>query len=369
MTAYSGSLKKPSFSGIKRGTVINNVDPSGDGSVAVIIHELMDSHNPEDEITSPELKKSLNKEALENTEHNTYDDDIKEVNFFWARQCQLVDSSPREKTVTAKINKVSSNATSGTHQEANIGTTLTDPKTAYRSNTGRYKIPRVGTEVFLFFENGDPQKLFYFPFGPSLEGQVTPMDMVEEEAFKDSPEKKVNIDVLSELCNGNVLYMNGNPEENNLAIKFSNGHRFKIQYNPTASSILIDTERGHKIKVVDRSSSDGKNNPYDANNEDGVEGGSFIKIETERNHQILLDDNGGNEKILVKTEKGHTMRMDDTNDTLSIHTQNNTTSLVMKNGVQLLTKTRAIRHDYCSNYSDFESSGSMVIHSPIVNIN
>jgi len=307
-----------SFDGIMRGIVVNNVDPKGEGRVAIVIPKLMPYLDGSEAPTKTGTKTTNPKSLIDNDDENPYDTTIQAVNFFWARPTFALDYAPAEKTVTSDVSEIPSGAEEGTHQTVEIGGQLKE--TSYVQGTGTYKIPRIESTVFVLFEDGDPQKCYFLPFSPTLYGEVTPMANVESFANRDTMQTKVNIHVLREWQNGNVLYADTNNDRNTFILKFANGHRLKLEFNADSSVVTLNTQSGHQLKLVDKSSAVGDDNPLDANDEDGVNHGTFVKLETSAGHFITMDDNAGYEKIHVRTVKGHYMLMDDVADLVHIYT-------------------------------------------------
>jgi len=305
------TIKRIDLSGIVRATVINNVDDrGGEGRIAVCISKVMPVEDELGDPVKPKTEDTLDKSMIENDSDNPYKTKIQIVNHYWVRPCYLLDKSPSERTVTNELVK------DGGHQDATIGGDLKE--TRYIPMTGEYRVPRIGTEVYIFFEDKDPQKGFYLPFSPTLDGEVTPMDEVEKKDNVENLSKKANIQVLREFQNGTVIYADTNDDTNTFTIKMQDpnydrhlGHRIKFEHNADHSSIVIDTAYGHQIKMVDKSTNDGSNNERDNNDEDGVNKGKFITVSTPKGHKVILDDNDGFEKIQLTSSIGHNILMDD----------------------------------------------------------
>jgi hypothetical protein len=316
-----------SFAGWFRAIVTNNVDPKGEGRIYVTIPKFQPEQDFGAEPTKKDDKAKINKDQVDNKNSNTVDDSVLKPNGFLARPCHILNSSPTEKTVTNNVKK------GGGYQDVKIDTSLKN--TNYNPMSGNYSVPRIGTWVYVFFEDEDPKKCYWLPFGPTLEGEVVPFKNVESLVNKNMPSKMVNIDVIKELFNGNVIYFDANEDKNHFEIKFDNGHRIKIEHNNLSSCIVLDTESGHQIKIVDRSCIGTLENIKDANTEDGIPFGSFIKIETKKGNIVLLDDNAGNEKIDLITQGGHKINMDDTSETITITNSPGHTIVMNPTGIYL----------------------------------
>ncbi|HRT03618.1 MAG TPA: hypothetical protein P5513_06725 [Candidatus Diapherotrites archaeon] len=326
----------PDFSGLMRAEVMINTDPLGEGRIGVMIKKIMsDENHGDDPKDSKSSKESINKKAIDDSGENTFDSKISNSNYLWARPVFFLNSSDKERSVSNAIPPVKGDPNeASTHPKITLGEEL--KQTKYVPTTGSYDIPRVGTIVWVIFEDDDPQKLYWLPFGPSLDGQVTPMDEVEQKINKNLPKNKSNITVLREWHNGTVLYYDTNDNRNVFTLKFQNGHRFKIEFNAVASGIVMNTEKGHIIELIDKSSVlTALDNPMNINIEDGIPFGSFIRLQTNKGNKILLDDNAGMEKIDVITQGGHKINMDDNSKTITTTDINGNTIVMNPTGIFL----------------------------------
>lgn len=325
----SSGVEEISFDGWMRGTVVNNVDDRGEGRVGLFIRKIMTKNQP-GEAPAPESEQPLRKEFVGNEGGNAYSEGVSPDNMIWARPVSMLDASPTDRMVTNEV------ARGGGRQQASVGAGM--KSAGYVPGTGSYSVPRIGTTVYVFFEDGDPQKAYYLPFSPTLSGQVTPMKFVESRGSVDSMSKRVNVTVLRELPNGTVVYADANEEKGTFVIRDRSGHRVKVQDCPTASGVVVDTAYGHQLKLVDKSSPDGADNPKDANDEDGVTGGKYAKLQTPAGHHVLLDDNGGKEKVRIRSKSGHTVLLDDVSKEIHVETAGGS-KIVMKDGQQIEVKT------------------------------
>ena len=339
------------FTGRKRATVINNVDPLGEGRVAVSIKQLRPSAGECDAPTQANTKKQLSKDRIENKDDNQYSEQIQEVNFIWARPTFLRDTSPTEKT------SINQQVKGGGHQTQEQGQQL-KKSASYNAGGGPWRVPRVGTELYVFFEDGDPQKCYWLPESPSIAGQTAPMKHVESVGNRDSITNKVNISVLHEGHNGSILYFDTNDNKNNLTAKLDNGHRFKIVHNETTSGILLDTQNGHRIHIMDKSGSDGSENKLDNNDQYGNSQGTFITLQSAGGHRITADDHGSVLSIILTSAGNHEMRLDDKEKLIQIRSTSGHTALMDDQGKRIkLTTAGGMFIDMDDN------SGSITIQS------
>lgn len=345
------------FSGKKRATVVNNVDPLGEGRVAVTIKQLQPKVAECEEPTPADTKRKLNKDRIANKDDNTYSEEIQDVNFIWCRPMTMRNCSATEKTSTNQQVK------NGGHQTQEIGTQLKD-SAKYNAGGGAYNVPRIGTDIYIEFEDGDPQKPYWLPFSPSIAGQAPPMKNVESRGNAESITNMVNIEVISEGHNGAIMYFDRNDDKGNFVIKLDNGTRIKMENNAKASGVIIDTAKGHCLRIIDKSSNDGTDNAKDNNDQDGENGGSFITLLSAKGHIITLDDNSV-DKIMLKNPKGNTLTLDNVKELISAVTTAGHTILMDDPGKKILIQTaegQFIDMDDSAGVINIKSkSGSLVV--------
>ncbi len=310
----SGSPDGIDQEGWQRALVTNNVDPRGQGRIYVTIPKQQPDAVPGEEATPADKKQKLDKQVVNNSQDNSYDDEVLQVNCYLARPTWIMEASSDEKSVNNEIKKDKG------YQTIKTGKMLQ----GYVPGTGSYVVPRIGTWVFVFFEDGDPKKCYWLPFGPTLDGEVTPMKHMEQVDNAGKMEKRVNVRVFWELPNGNIFYADMNEDRDCVTLKFPSGHRIRMQEAPDRSSVTVETASGHQFKMVDKSLGDGAENKTNNNNVDGVTGGTFIHVETAGGHELLMDDNPGKEKILMKTSSGHIVLMDEVANSIHVETKDRT---------------------------------------------
>ena len=354
------AIKRIDLNGIMRATVINNVDDrGGEGRIAVAISKLMPTENVLADPTPPKSEDPMDKSILENPNDNSYAEKIQIINHYWVRPSFLIDTSPIERTVTNEISNGKG------FQKTILNEDLR--KTKYISPTGEYRIPRIGTEVYIFFEDKDPQKGYYLPFSPTLDGQVTLMDEIENKDNVENLSKKVNLHIMREFQNGNIIYADTNDDTNTFTIKFQDknygrhlGHRLKFEMNEEAEGIVLETQYGHQFMLIDKSNNDGSKDSRDSNDEDGLNKGKYIKLRTPKGHVVILDDNDGKEKITVDSKSGHQLVLDDVADTVHLHTQSGTT-IDMHQGKTISIHTGATAY--------LTAGGNVTVDAPRVDLN
>jgi hypothetical protein len=143
----SGSPDGIDQEGWQRALVTNNVDPRGQGRIYVTIPKQQPDAVPGEEATPADKKQKLDKQVVNNSQDNSYDDEVLQVNCYLARPTWIMEASSDEKSVNNEIKKDKG------YQTIKTGKMLQ----GYVPGTGSYVVPRIGTWVFVFFEDGDPK--------------------------------------------------------------------------------------------------------------------------------------------------------------------------------------------------------------------
>jgi len=313
-------IQKQDFDGIMRGLVIDNADPKREGRVAVMIPKLMTGWVDFQPPQKPGTKATLNKFIIKNYEENNYIDKIQQVNFFWARNCEMIDSAPAGYYINNEKTPKNSNDTN-THQEVKVNI-----DTHYNRYGGSMRIPRLGTYVFIIFDDGDPQKCYYLPFGPSQSGETIPLKSLEEESTSNakSPVKRANINVIREWHNGNIFYVDTNHNINTIVIKYEDGAKWKMRYCENAKFNQWVTQDGHSIFMKDKDKKSPEQYVEIKTTENNTtrwdDYNDYIQTMTTGGHWTRYDDK--NKFIQTTTTSGHYMRYDDKNKFMQIQTAN-----------------------------------------------
>ena len=142
---------------------------------------------------------------------------------------------------------------------ARPGAALVENGGAAGNHGGDWRIPRVGTMVTVYFEGADPNRPYWLPFTPTVKGDVIAaknlgkgLNVQNSAANWKSIKKKVEIQVVAEHDNGNVVYIDNNSDVNAFVIRWDNGHTFSIHHNQE-SGIVLETEKGHRIQMDENS--------------------------------------------------------------------------------------------------------------------
>jgi hypothetical protein len=202
-------MEAPNFSGFMRALVLRNDDEELNGSILVWIPRLMPKFDhPETEVFKVE---TINSSLWESGGGGQQVGSSAETsNGMWARPCFM---------------------------ESN--------------NDGTYKIPRIQSWIYVFFEEENPKKCRWLPLSPFVGNDVTKMVNAEDsDSTKVDYKKKKNIDA-TEYEDGTVVVYDYNPEVMSFLIKFSSGHKIKVIDNPDTSRIELVTKKGNLIIIDD----------------------------------------------------------------------------------------------------------------------
>lgn len=228
----NNGISEISYQGFMRGVVKRRDDPTGEGRVAVYIPKLMQFQS-----TGAKAKEGKATNGSANYAETSEIKDNKVVNsqnYIWCRPAEYFQDG-------------------------------------YESETnGTYIVPQLEQTVYVMFEDEDPQKPYYLPFGPSKKGQVIPMsNMAASESTKADPSLKPNLHILSELPNGNIIGFDYNETVNSFVVRFQNGHMLRIMKGEEGNKIELVTENQNLIEIDDNSDNININVNNDMNQEIG----------------------------------------------------------------------------------------------------
>jgi hypothetical protein len=240
----SGNINEISLHGIMRAKVLRTNDPLKEGRVWCLAPkmQLKYDHSAKKDI---ETKEKIQKPKFHDDSEVKADDMLTSTNGYWYRPAQFVYFG---------------------EEKDNKG--------------GVYRVPRPGTWIFIFFEDGDPQKPYYFPFGPTNDGEVV-TNKKSESTSLGSPEKKPNVDVIREYPNGTIIYTDFNSDRNEFIIKFNNDHVFRIADRGDKNGIEVFTHHNHYIRINDLDDT--------------------IKLSSSKGDFILIDEPAGEITIKART--------------------------------------------------------------------
>lgn len=115
-------------------------------------------------------------------------------------------------------------------------------------------IPVKNQYIYVYFENGDPQKLYYDIKSPALVGEKQRLSkLVKSLEYGNTGNyiTRPNIVSLMELPNSNIIGFDYNGNLNSFEITFASGHFIHIVSNKNESYIELHTEKGNFIKMDD----------------------------------------------------------------------------------------------------------------------
>jgi hypothetical protein len=221
---FGDSIRDVDFSGMHRGTVVNRVDPMGEGRLGIFLPAFYTEAPAYTESPAPGLT-VLPTDLFDNQSDLNLAQKVNTENYIWARPASWLVENGRS--------------------ASNQG--------------GGYRIPQVGTVVCVYFEGRDANRPYWIPFSPTVKGDVIAAreagkgTNVENAAANWSdPAKKVNVDVIREYNNGNVLYMDSNADNNAFVLRFSNGHTLTV-HHAAESGIILQTQKGHLVQLDENS--------------------------------------------------------------------------------------------------------------------
>ena len=248
--------------GMMRGIVVDNVDPSGEGRVAIMVPKMLTKFDPKD-VSNVVRTESVDSTNLRNEDMRQFvPTEVKTSNRIWFRP--IFNNS--------------------------------------------FKVPYKGQVVYCFFEDADPQKPYYYPNEASIHGEVIEMEKLKHSSDKYDFDKKPQVHVEFEYRDGTICYHNENPEHKRFAITFRNDHSISINENPDEDSIQLITHTKHEVVLDDL------NKHVTARTSAGHlikmdDVAKSITVRTINGHTIILDD--PNKSITIQTSGGHLIKMDD----------------------------------------------------------
>lgn len=245
MIQLDGQVRELDMRVQMRGRVVNNVDPKMEGRLGVFIPSLMTDLPDSLEAPAP-FANSIPGGIFENQDEMGLSSSVREDSYIWARPCAgLVE-----------------NGQGGSNQG------------------GSFRVPRNGTVVSVYFEGGDPNRPYWLPHTPTVDGDVVAgtnlgkgLNLGATAANWTDPTKRVNVHVLAEYDNGNVIAVDNNPDANSLVVRWANGHTLSVGH-AEESGIVLQTERGHLVQLDENSGE--------------------IRIRTQTGQSSIVIDDGGN---------------------------------------------------------------------------
>lgn len=251
-------MLETNFKGLMIAEVMNNVDPKCEGRIQVNIPRLMPDNSLGEELQETEIT-DLSNEFLANRDKFGFES-VVTTNGYWMRPTFFIEGNTESNMV----------------------------------NGGNYKVPNINQKVFVLFLDEDPQKGYYLPITPTIEGEQC-HDLFAGPNFS-IPEKKINID---RQCyeNGSSIQYDYNSERNcysinihnpntkkSVDIEIFNGEHTKINMKTPEQHVIIDDAKGMDIFCHKDTNIENKNNIT-------IKNGNSILIENANNIDIKNSNN------------------------------------------------------------------------------
>lgn len=214
-----GQIVGLDLTGWYRARVIRTDDPMLEGRLGVFIPSIITEY-PQSQNTASPGTDPIPSDVFVNQKDLGLASKVKRDNYIWARPgSQLVENGTED------------------------------------GQAGQWKIPTVGTFVTVYFEDGDPNRPYWLPFTPTVDGDVIPgvnigsgRNLSKSSDNWTDPTRKPGIEVLAEYKNGNVIYVDTNDDANSFVVRWANGHTLSIHHNEE-SGIVLETEKGHLLQL------------------------------------------------------------------------------------------------------------------------
>lgn len=301
------AIRDINFNNFMMAEVRDNEDPKMEGRLKVFIPSIMFDNNfgekPKDSSTT-----SVDSDYIINEDYTV--SNLNKSNYIWVRSVNLVEN-----------NEASWNSSDKSYP-----------------NGGSYRVPRKGTKVLVFFLDGDPQKGYWLPFTPTVDGET----IHTKNAFSSflSPSAKPNVDTIRAYYNGNRIEFDNN---NSGIFKIVSGNGLMkvstdgaVLENGSASIIL----NGSNIQIGNKGSF--KNGLQVMSSHLNLAHSNKIQLVVQNNY-IVIDNNlvTINDNITIKNNK--------------INITNNDTSIVVsKNDVKIEKNNEKTDTNSVINLNDTE---------------
>ena len=114
---------------------------------------------------------------------------------------------------------------------------------------GHFKVPKIGSWVYMFFENGDSAKPYWLPLSPTINGKGISADMMV--GHDASGAKMANMSIIDSFGNGTIIFYDENEDANAFVIRLGSGHLIQSRNGGGVSQIEFLSTDGHNIKIDD----------------------------------------------------------------------------------------------------------------------
>ena len=222
-SSTDGQIQDINLNGFVKARVIKNVDATGEGRLGLFIPSIITEVPHGSEAATPKantVKQNLFANGPElQVAVQTHGD-----NYIWVRPCAA----------------------------------LVEGGSSSKNTSGSYKVPKVGTMVNMYFEGGDPNRPYWMPFTPSINGDVIAgtnlgkgTNMANSGSNWKDMAKRVNIHVIAEYDNTNIIYVDNNDNANAVVIHVG-GHTISAG-SASESGVIVETAKGHRIHLDENS--------------------------------------------------------------------------------------------------------------------
>lgn len=215
-------LRKPielanPFIGINRAKVIRNDDPNKEGRIGLLLPKLHKNSDFEETEEVKDIEIFVDSPFHDLSEEKP-SGQIEYVNYIWARSSDLMEDSTLNDLVG-----------------------------------GRFRVPAVGSWVYMFFEENDPRKPRYLPLSPrGIKNTISMESLLDSGETKIDDAKLPNIEVIASYPNGTTISYDHNPEINSFLVSFKDGHVLRIRDDGDTNRIIeLKTKNGNYINMDD----------------------------------------------------------------------------------------------------------------------
>lgn len=267
------------FSGI----VVRVDDPLLEGRVAVNIPSLslIASHVKE------EIKLSGTGQGFTINDSTSITSKLESSNYLWARPTNFVEANENSMNLT--------------------------------NNGGKYKVPKIGTNIVLFFMDNDPQKLYYMDATLTVKGElVSGKNIKDTDTWASATDK--HLIQMYEFTNEDIL--EHNDKLGYLRFAKTAGYEAIIVDNDKEKEFKVKTPSGHMIKLDEKN-----NNNFHLNTASGhimimSDKDAIIKVTTAGGHILSIDDKG--KKISLTSTGGNSVVINDNTGNIEINSNGKT---------------------------------------------
>lgn len=195
--------------------VRDNEDPDLEGKIAVYIPKLMYNNNYEEKPKETQHQDIDTSKLINSDDFATETLTTETSNYIWVRPLQIFED----------------NEETWKHEDEDyIGykkrNGIVTPYKFSRHNSGTLRVPRIGTIVLVFFLDGDPQKGYYFPFTPTVEGNELDTVNADHPKTLGTKEGRAKTDTIRLYWDG--MRIEADTKNHTIVIVARNGNRVKV---------------------------------------------------------------------------------------------------------------------------------------------